>query len=78
MGEPPWDAEVADDDPVRPLLAAEGFEPYARMAVMARPIEGLKRPPFVTGVTAEPYRNDYAEAFTAAEAMAMEGLAAFR
>jgi ribosomal protein S18 acetylase RimI-like enzyme len=69
---------VADDDPVAPLLAAEGFEPYARMAVMARPIEGLKRPPFVTGVTTEPYRNDYAEAFTAAEAMAMEGLAAFR
>jgi ribosomal protein S18 acetylase RimI-like enzyme len=78
LADPPWDAEVADDDPVAPLLGAEGFEPYARMAVMARPIEGLKRAPFVTGVSTEPYRNDYAEAFTAAEAMAMEGLSAFR
>lgn len=78
LSDPPWDVEVADDDAIAPLLAAEGFEPYARMAVMARPLEGLPRPPFVSGVSTEPYRNDYAEAFGAAEAMAMEGLAAFR
>jgi len=59
------------------MLSAEGFGPYARAAVMARPVEGLRRPPFVTGVSVEPYRNEWSEAFTAAEAMAMEGLAAF-
>jgi ribosomal protein S18 acetylase RimI-like enzyme len=45
---------------------------------MARPVEGLPRPPFVPGVAVEPYRNDWAEEFTAVEAAAMEGLAAFR
>jgi len=59
------------------MLAGEGFEPYARMAVMARSIEGLPRAPFVPGIAMEPYRNDWAEAFTAAEAAAMEGLAVF-
>jgi ribosomal protein S18 acetylase RimI-like enzyme len=78
VGDPPWDAEVADGDPLAGLLAGEGFEPYARVAVMARAIEGLPRAPFVPGVSVEPYRNDWAEAFTNAEAMAMAGLAAFR
>ena len=77
VGDPPWDAEVVDGDAIAPLLAAEGFEPYARMAVMARSIEGLPRPPHVIGVSVEPYRNEWSEAFTTAEAMAMEGLAAF-
>jgi hypothetical protein len=45
---------------------------------MARTVEGLPRPPFVPGVVIEPYRNDWAEEFTAVEAAAMEGLAAFR
>ena len=30
------------------------------------------------GISVEPYRNEWSEAFTAAEAMAMEGLSAFR
>ncbi len=78
LADPPWDAEVADDDPVGPMLAAEGFEPYARMAVMARPIEGLPRASHVPGISVEAYRNEWSEAFTAAEGMAMEGLATFR
>lgn len=77
VGDPPWDAEVADDDPVRPLLAAEGFEPYARVAVMARPVDGMKPAPHVPGVSVEPYRNAWAEAFGNAERMALEGLATF-
>lgn len=77
LGDPPWDVEVASGEPLGAWLAAEGFEPYAQVAVMARPIEGLPRPPFVAGVSVEPYRNTWSEAFTAAEAMAMEGLAAF-
>ena len=59
------------------MLGAEGFEPYARVAVMARPIEGLPRAPFLPGVSVEPYRNDWAEEFTEVEAAAMQGLAAF-
>lgn len=77
LPDPPWDAEVAEGDSVGPLLAAEGFEPYARMAVMARAIAGLPRAPYVSGVSVEPYRNEWSEAFVAAEGMAMEGLAAF-
>ncbi len=78
LSDPPWDAEVADEDPLGALLAAQGFEQYARMVVMARPIAGLPRAPHVAGVRVEPYRNEWAEAFTAAEAMAMEGLSVFR
>ena len=59
------------------MLGAEGFEPYARVAVMARPIEGLPRAPYVSGIAVEPYVNEWAEEFTAVEATAMEGLAAF-
>ena len=78
LPDPPWDVEVADSDPLAGALAAEGFEPYARVAVMARPIEGLPRPPYVSGVEVMPYRNDWAEEFSAVEAAAMEGLAAYR
>jgi ribosomal protein S18 acetylase RimI-like enzyme len=59
------------------MLAAEGFEPYARVAVMARPIQGMPRAPFVPRVAVEPYRNEWAGDFAAVEAAAMEGLAAF-
>jgi len=69
---------VAEGDALAGLLAAEGFEPYAHMAVMARPVEGLPRPPARVGLTVEPYRNDWGDEFTAAEAAAMAGLAAFR
>jgi GNAT superfamily N-acetyltransferase len=77
LPDPPWDVELADDDPALALVRAEGFEPYARVAVMARPIAGLPRPPFVPGVSVEDYRNADADEFTAIEAAAMEGLSAF-
>ncbi|MGD9694711.1 MAG: GNAT family N-acetyltransferase [Thermoleophilia bacterium] len=77
LPDPPWDAEVADGDGLAALLAAEGFEAYARTAVMARPLEGLPRATPVPGVRVEEYRNDWADRFGAAEAAAMEGLAAF-
>jgi ribosomal protein S18 acetylase RimI-like enzyme len=59
------------------MLGAEGFEPYARVAVMARPIEGLPRAPYVSGIAVEAYLNEWAEEFTRVEAAAMGGLAAF-
>lgn len=68
---------MADGDPLAELLAAEGFEPYARVAVMARPIEGMARAPYVSGIAVEPYANEWAEEFAAVEAAAMAGLAAF-
>ena len=68
---------MIDGDPIAGMLAAEGFEPYARLAVMARSVEGIKRPHHVPDVTVEPYRNEWSSAFTNAEAMAMEGLAVF-
>lgn len=68
---------MPDDDPLGRLLLTEGFEPYARMAVMARPVAGMPRAPYVSGVSVEPYRNEWSEAFTAAEAMAMDGLSTF-
>ncbi|MGE3813523.1 MAG: GNAT family N-acetyltransferase [Candidatus Nanopelagicales bacterium] len=78
LGDPPWDVEVPDGEPLGAWLAAEGFEPYAHMTVMARPVEGLPRPPFVAGASVEPYRNTMAEPFTHAEGLAMAELAAFR
>lgn len=69
---------MAPDDPVGGWLGALGFEPYAEMVRLARPAEGVRAAPPVAGVEVSSYRNDWAEAFTAAEAAAMEGLASFR
>jgi len=44
----------------------------------ARPAEGIGLAPPVPGVDVTSYRNDWAEAFSAAEAAAMEGLATYR
>lgn len=76
LPEPPWDAEVpADDDLVR-LLSSRGFAPYASGALMARPVEGVPPPSHVDGVEVVPYRNEWAAAFTAAEADALAGTSA--
>ena len=77
LPEPPWDAEVAIDDALVGLLTARGFEVYARGAVLARPADGV-RAAHAVGVEYVPYRNEWAEAFTAAESAAMEGTAALR
>jgi len=45
---------------------------------LARPAEGIGPAPPLPGVEVTSYRNEWAEAFTAAESAAMEGLAAFR
>jgi GNAT superfamily N-acetyltransferase len=69
---------VAPDDPIGGWLAGLGFEPYAETVRYARPAEGVGAAPPVPGVEVTTYRNDWAEAFGAAEAAAMEGLAAYR
>lgn len=78
LPDPPYDVELADDDPALPIVRAAGFEPYARVATWARPVAGLPRAPHVPHVDIQDYRNDDAEAFQELEAAAMEGLSAFR
>lgn len=78
LPEPPWDAEVASDDPLLGLLAARSFEPYATGTVMARAVEGIPAPRRPETVDIVDYTNDRAAEFTVAEAAAMEGSAAFR
>lgn len=77
LPDPPWDVELADDDPALPVVRAAGFEPYARVANWSRPLEGLPRAPFIPGVEVEDYRNADVEEFQALEAAAMQGLSAF-
>jgi GNAT superfamily N-acetyltransferase len=77
LSEPPWDVEIdADDAALRQLLESRGFVEYARGSLFARSAEGL-RAPRIPGIEVVPYENQWAPAFTAAEAEAMDGLAAF-
>lgn len=68
---PPWDAQVATDDPVAGLLVGAGFEVYAETVTVARRLAGMRAAPHVTGIQIAPYRNEWADAFLAAEAAAM-------
>lgn len=61
------------DDPLAGLLAGEGFEVYARVVPMARPVQGLPRA-LAPGVEILPYRNDWSEEFVPAQDAAMAGL----
>jgi GNAT superfamily N-acetyltransferase len=77
LSEPPWDVEIATDDTaLRQLLESRGFVEYARGSLYARSAEGLTAAR-VSGIEVVPYENQWAPAFTAAEAEAMVGLAAF-
>ncbi len=77
LPDPPWDAEVAADDPLAGMLAAQGFETYARVVPMARALQGMPRPP---GTPHEivPYRNAWSDAFAEAQDAAMADLAVAR
>jgi ribosomal protein S18 acetylase RimI-like enzyme len=77
LPDPPWDASIAPDDPLAGWLERNGFERYAEVTVVARPLEGLPRAIPVLGIELHPYRSQWAEAFTACEAGAMEGLATY-
>ena len=78
LPDPPWDAEVDSDGPLSGLLGGAGFEVYARVTVMARPVQGLPRGPALPGIELEPYRNAWAESFAAAQDAAMSELAPYR
>jgi GNAT superfamily N-acetyltransferase len=59
------------------MLLASGFETYAHVVPMARPVQGLPR---IAGTAFDivPYRNEWAEAFTVAQDAAMADLAIAR
>lgn len=73
LGEPPWDAELAPDDPALGLLRARGFVEYARAVVMARPLEGMTPVPAAAGVRIGPYSNEWADSYAEGERAAMDG-----
>lgn len=66
------------EDPLVGIARAAGFEEYARTVVMARRIDGYRKEPPPSGTTIEPYKNDWAEEFTAAESAAMADFSFFR
>lgn len=78
VGDPPYDVAVPHDDPLVGMAQAAGFEPYARTVVVARRIDGYRKEPAPHGTSIEPYQNDWADAFTAAEAAAMADFSFFR
>lgn len=78
LPDPPWDADVVADDPVVGVLTRAGFERYADGVLVAREVGGVPAPAPPGSLEVVDYRNEMAAAFVAAEAQAMEGLAAFR
>ena len=78
VGDGPYDIAVAPDDPLVGILTAAGFAPYARTVVVARRLDSFRKDPPPLGTTIEPYKNEWAESFTAAEAAAMADFSFFR
>lgn len=78
VGDGPVDIACATDSPLIPILSACGFEPYANTVVLARRIDGYRKQPAPRDVTIEPYRNEWADSFTAAEAEAMADFSFYR
>lgn len=76
LPEPPWDVELASDDPAVGLLSDRGFERYMGGVFMAREAAGVRADP-PPDIEFADYRNDWAQAFSDLEARAMAGLAAF-
>ena len=78
VGDAPYDFACAPDDPLVGILAAAGFEAYAKTVVVARRLDVFRREPPPPGTTIEPYKNDWAESFAAAQDAAMADFSFFR
>lgn len=78
VGEGPYDVALPVDDPKLGILGAAGFTEYARTVVVARRLDGFRKMPAPSDVEIVPYRNEWADAFTAAERLAMADFSFFR
>ena len=78
VGDPPYDLALPHDDPLVGIARSAGFEEYARTVVMARRIDGFRKDFPPPGTKIEPYKNEWSEAFTEAEAAAMADFSFFR
>ncbi len=78
LGDGPLDIALSPEDELVPLLKDLGFTPYSETATVARRIDGFRKDPAPQGVRIEPYRNEWAESFTRAEAAAMEDFSLFK
>ncbi len=78
IGEGPFDVALAHDHELVPMLRGAGFEPYANTVVVARRIDGFRKESPPLGVQLTPYRNEWAEDFTRAEAAAMADFSFFK
>lgn len=78
VGAGPYDVALPVDDALIATVRAAGFEQYARTVVMARRLDGFRKMPAPTGVEIVPYRNEWADSFTAAERLAMADFSFFQ
>lgn len=78
VGDGPWDAALPVDSELVAVLKARGFTQYAQTVVMARRIDGFRKMPPPADVQIVPYRNEWAEDFTRAEALAMADFSFYR
>lgn len=73
LPDPPWEAELAPDDPLVGELRAQGFDDRLDLVVLARPVQGLPPSFGVRGVEVVDYRNAWEEQYEPGEAEAMTG-----
>ncbi len=76
VGEGPYDVALPVDDAQIGMLKSAGFTEYAR--TVARRIDGFRKMPPPSDVEIVPYRNEWADEFTAAEALAMADFSFYR
>lgn len=73
LPDPPWEVELDPDDETIGMLRAAGFVDRLEVQIMARPVQGLPPSFGVRGIDVVDYRNEWAEAYAAGEAMSLEG-----
>jgi ribosomal protein S18 acetylase RimI-like enzyme len=78
LPEPPWDVAIAVGDPLVSMLNALGFEAYGEVVTWVAQVNVLRPAPHVSGITIDPYRNEWTEGFQEAERLALEETVAFQ
>ena len=68
---------MASGDPLIPMLTSLGFEQYGDTATWVASVDALKPALHVSGVTIDPYRNEWADDFQEAERLSLAETSAF-